>query len=257
MTCNALPPTLVLLSILPLYKDALANLSHQFVTNAALLFSFGLKRNPASSYSQEIRQSCLVTLDPQPAVLPFSSPTHSAEWAIFVPHLVSSSTSHHSARSYLPSQCGRGLQKPLRPWRWSHLICLAQHIMQQCDLRRAINIQDSLKYLVAWCGNMPLHFLGDIPMSTRTSDTGPEYRNQNNESRNWAQMTLWSCTGRRLDYGAREINPEHRGYMYLFWSRGSVMGLPLKAICKPNELFHLNLTFKKNDNKHMYGEYMS
>jgi len=49
-----------------------------------------------------------------------------------------------------------GLQKkPLRPWRWSHLISLAQHIMQQCDLRHGINIQDSLKYLVAWRGNMP------------------------------------------------------------------------------------------------------
>lgn len=46
--------------------------------------------------------------------------------------------------------------------------------MQQCDLRRAINIQDSLKYLVAWCGNMLLRFPRDIPMSTRTSDTGPE-----------------------------------------------------------------------------------
>lgn len=142
------------------------------MTNSVLLFSFGLKRNPASSYSQIIRQSCLVTLDPQPAVFPFSSPTHSAEWAICVPHLLSSSTSHRSARSYLPSQCGRGLQKPLRPWRWSHLISLAQHIMQQCDLMHAINIQDSLKYLVAWCGNMSLHFLGDIPMSTRTGDTG-------------------------------------------------------------------------------------
>lgn len=58
-------------------------------------------------------------------------------------------------------------------------------------------------------------------------------------------MTLWSCTGSRLDYGAREINPEHRGHMYPLRSRGSVMGLPLKAICEPNELFHLALTFKK------------
>ncbi len=62
--------------------------------------------------------------------------------------------------------------------------------MQQCDLRRAINIEDSLKYLVAWCGNMPLHIPGDIPMSTRTSDIGPEKPNQDNESRNWAHMTL-------------------------------------------------------------------
>lgn len=38
------------------------------------------------------------------------------------------------------------------------------------------------------------------------------------------------------------------------------MGLPLKAICEPNELFHLTLTFKKhqkeNANKHNYGEYL-
>jgi len=42
-------------------------------------------------------------------------------------------------------------------------------------------------------------------MSTRTSNSGPEYPNQNNESRIWAQMTLQSCTRKRLNYGVREI----------------------------------------------------
>lgn len=194
--------------------------------------------DPASSYSQEIRQSCLVTLDPQPAVFPSSSENHSAQWAIYVAHLLHPT----SPLAHAYHQCGRGLQKPLRPWRWSLLISLAQHIMQQCDLWRAINIQDSLKYLVAWCGNVPLHFLGDIPKSKRTSNTGTEYPNQDNEPKNGVQMTFWSCTGSRLDYREREINPEHRGHMYPFRSRGPIMGLPLKAICEPNELFFLGPT---------------
>jgi len=86
-------------------------------------------------------------------------------------------------------------------------------------------------------------------MSTRTSNLGPEYPNQNNESRIWAQMTLQSCTRKRLNYGVREINQEHRGHMYPFWSRGSVKGLPLKAICEPNELFHLTSTFKTHQKR--------
>lgn len=142
------------------------------------------------------------------------------------------------------SMLRRITKKPLRPWRWSHLISLAQHIVQQCDLRRAINIQDSLKYLVAWCGNMPLHFLGDIPMSTRTSDSGPEYPNQNLGSDDIIELNR-----EKIKLWGEEINQEHRGHMYPFWSRGSVMGLPMKAICEPNELFHLTLTFRKHQKR--------